>query len=119
MIPTGFVVRITGICASRNNWGIVSEQVLAAKRFHEPLLNLMLGSSAVAYALADFLKSCRDNRIHAVARGEVSFDLFIGPRRFKLCHQVRGTDYVFSQPAQQFDRPGIDQRYGENNLVRR
>src|ERR1700685_4387294 len=94
------VMRIRGIRVYGHDWGIVGEQVLASKRFYEPLLDFMLRGSTIARAFADLLERRRNDRIHAIARRVVSFDLLFGPGGLKLSNQVGGADNIFSQAAQ-------------------
>ena len=61
MVRARLVVRVAAIGVHRHDGRIVGHEVLAAKRFHEPLLDFMLVGSAVARAPADFLECfCRD-----------------------------------------------------------
>ena len=119
MIGARLVVRVSGIGVDGYDRRIVGKQVLAAKRFHEPLLDFMFRGSTVAGAPADFLKGCGHDRIHAVAGGKVSLDLFFAPGRFELRDQVGGADHVLPQSAQQLDGAAIDQRDSEDDVVGR
>ena len=65
------VVRVAGVGIDRHDGRIVGQKILAAKRFHEPLLDFMLPGAAVANAIADFLKRRGHDGIYAVARREV------------------------------------------------
>jgi hypothetical protein len=119
MIGARLIVRVAGIGVDGDDRRIVGEQVLAAKCFHEPLLNFMFRGSTVARPLSDFLKGRRHNRIHAVAGGKVRLDLLFAPGGFELCDQIGGTDHVLSQAAQQLNRSAIDQRNREHDVVGR
>src|ERR1700691_1960527 len=100
MIGARLIVWISSVGIDRHDRRIVSEQVLAAKRFHEPLLNFMFGGSTVARPPSNFLEGRRHDRIHAVARRKMSLDLLFAPGSFKLRHQVSGADYILSQSTQ-------------------
>ena len=78
---------------------IVGEEILAAEGFHEPLLDFVLGSSAVAGAAADLLKGGGGDRIHGVTCREVGFDLIFRPGGFELRHQIAGAKHVFAKAA--------------------
>ncbi len=56
MIGTGFIVRIAGVGVHGNDRRIIGQQILAAKRFHEPLLDSVFRGSTIAGTLADFLE---------------------------------------------------------------
>src|ERR1700683_1844117 len=49
----------------------------------------------------------------------MSFNLLFAPGSFELRYQVGGTDYVLAQATQQLDGSAIDQRNGEDDVVRR
>ena len=112
------IMRIAGIGIDRHNRRIIRQNIFAAECFHEPLLNFMLFRAAIAHALADLFKRFGNNRIDAVARRKMRLDLLFAPCRLELCHQVRGTDNVFSQAAQQIDRARIHQRNRKNTVIR-
>src|SRR6266581_5111372 len=52
-----FVMRITAVSVHRYDRWIIGHQILAAKRFHEPLLNFALGSATVTHPSSNFLES--------------------------------------------------------------
>jgi len=52
-----FVMRIPAVSVHRHDWWIIRHQILAAKRFHEPLLNFILGGAAVTHTSSNFLES--------------------------------------------------------------
>ena len=101
------IMRVPRIGVHRDNRRIIRQQVLPRKRFHKPLLDLMLFRPAIANALANLLERLTDDRIDAVPRGEVGRDLLLVPGRFELRHQIGGTDDILSQPPQQIDRAAI------------
>src|SRR5271155_4776456 len=55
-VGAGLVVRIAGIGIHGNDRRIVGEQILAAERFHEPLLDSVFGRPTVPGTLSDFLE---------------------------------------------------------------
>ena len=50
MTGVRLVVRIAGVGIHRHDRRIVGHQILAGERFHEPLLDLVLGGAAIADA---------------------------------------------------------------------
>ncbi len=119
MAGVRLVVRIAGVGIDRHDRRIVGQQILAGEGFHEPLLDFVFLGAAVAHAFADLFECRRDNGVDAVARREVRLDLLFAPGGFELRHQVRGTDDVLSQAAQQVDGAAVHQRNGEHAVVRR
>src|SRR5205807_9180644 len=77
MIGAGLVVRVAAVGVYSNDRGIIGNQVLAAERFQEPLLNLVFLGPAVAHATPDFRKCSRSDGVDGVARLEMSFDLLV------------------------------------------
>ena len=77
----------------------------------------MFVRAAVAHAPADLLESRGGNGVDAVARGEVSLDLLVGPGRLELRDQIARTDHVLAQSADQIDRAAIHQRNREDRLL--
>src|ERR1700675_4428773 len=74
------VMRIAAIIVYRHHWRIRGHQILAAKRFKNPLLNLKFISAAFASTAADFLECGGGYFIQRIPRGEVGFDLLFGQR---------------------------------------
>ena len=113
------VVRVARVGVDGDNRRIVGQQVLAGEGLHEPLLDFVLRGAAVANALADLFECRGHNGIDAVAGREVRLDLLLAPGRLELGHQIRGTDDIFAQAAQQVDGAAVHQRDREYAVVRR
>src|SRR5580704_10243920 len=82
------VMRIAAMGVDTNDGPVVSYEILALERLHEPLLNLILVRPTVADAPPNLLESFRSDRIHCHARFKVSLDLFVRPCRFEQCDQI-------------------------------
>ena len=108
MIGARLVVRIAAVGVDGDDGRIVGHHVFAGEAFHEELLNLMLGSAAVAHAAADFLESVGGNRVDGVAGLEVRLDLLGGPGGFELRDQIGRADDIFAEAADQVGGSGVD-----------
>src|SRR5882762_3147884 len=67
-----FVMRITAVSVHRHDRWIIRHQILAAKRFHEPLLNFMLAGAHVTHTSSNFLESPGSDGVNRVAYGKVA-----------------------------------------------
>ena len=71
------VVRIATVSVHGDDRRVVGDEVLAAKRFHEPALHVALVRSIFSDTPSDLLESCRGNAVNSIARLEMSLDLFV------------------------------------------
>src|SRR5882762_10265824 len=85
---TRFIVRVAAVAIYGHDWRGVGDEVLAAESFHEPLLDGVLGRTAMARTLADLLKGRGRDAVDRIARREVRLHLFVGKGRFELRDQV-------------------------------
>ena len=79
----------------------------------------MFVRAAVAHAPSNFFESLGGDRVNHIARREVRLDLFVRQGRFKLRDQVRRTDNVLAQPADQVRRSRVHHGNSEDKVVGR
>src|SRR6516164_3154073 len=97
-------MRVAAVSIYGDDGRVVGDQILACERFHEPLLDGMLGGASVAHAATDFLKRRGEDAVDRVAGGEVGLDLVVSQRRFKECDKIARADNILAQAADQVAR---------------
>src|SRR5690348_8162133 len=103
----GRVVRVAAVSVHRYDRKIVGNEILPAEGLQNPLLYFIFVSPAVSRPPANLLESRSGDGIDGIARREVRLDLLGAQSRFKLRHQVAGTDHVLPQAANQIDGAAI------------